>query len=246
MIAEIRDTILELVKKWSREQLEFLITLCEQNSHTFYKPGVDQVSGLVLEQLKDIFPIHKTVRQKDVGNHHILKTHETGKSIYLLGHTDTVFPPDFSFQTCRKEGDWLIGPGTADMKGGLAVLVYALKALHQTGILERLNVTLILGSDEENGSVTSRSLYETERQNASACLVAECAGEKGEIVLSRNGKAGGRLECFGHDQHVSTATPEKSSAILEIAHKVIALEALNRIMPGVTVNVGKIEGGPIE
>ena len=129
------------------------------------------------------------------------------------------------------------------MKGGLAVFVYALKALHQTGFLKKLNITLILGSDEENGSSTSRSLYEKERENASVCLVAECAGENGEIVVSRNGKAGGRLECRGRGQHVATATRKKQSAILGIAHILIALESLNEFLPGIMVNVGRIEGG---
>jgi len=140
-------------------------------------------------------------------------------------------------------GDWLTGPGTADMKGGLAVFVYALRALqHEVG-LDNLKLAVILGADEENGSATSRQLYEQERENASLCLVAECGGEKGEIVVSRNGKAGGRLDCTGRDRHVGSAQDERASAILEIAHKVIAFESLNGLMPEIRVNVGRIEGG---
>ena len=243
MKSDFQDQILDLIKRWNAEQLDFLITLCEENSYTFNKPGSDCVSGLILEKLEGIFPVHRTIEQKEVGNHHILKSRDTEKAVFLLGHTDTVFPPDHPFQTCRRDGEWLYGPGTADMKGGLAVMVYALKALHQTEVLEKLNAAMILGSDEENGSVTSHSIYAQERENASLCLVAECAGENGEIVVSRNGKAGGRLDCHGYDQHVSTATGEKASAVLELAHKVIALESLNGVFPGVLVNAGRIEGG---
>jgi glutamate carboxypeptidase len=243
MTASIQKKVLELINKWEKEQLDFLITLCEQNSYTFHKQGTDRVAAMILENLEGIFPVHKVVRQQEVGDHHILKTKETGKSVYLLGHMDTVFPPDHPFQTCKKDGDWLNGPGTADMKGGLTVMVYALRALKLLGGLEPLNVTVILGGDEENGSSTSRDIYEKERENALVCLVAECAGENGEIAVSRNGKVGGRVDCFGRDRHVGSPPEEKASAILELAQKVIAFESLNSIFPGVHVNVGRIEGG---
>ncbi|MDH4219058.1 MAG: M20/M25/M40 family metallo-hydrolase [Candidatus Aminicenantes bacterium] len=243
MTSDIQKNVLELIDRWEKEQLDFLITLCEQNSYTFHKQGTDRVTTMILEKVEGIFPFHKIVNQREVGDHHILKTKKTGKAVYLLGHTDTVFPPDHPFQTCKKDGDWLMGPGTADMKGGLAVMVYALRALKQAGGFKPLNVAMILGGDEENGSSTSRGIYEEERENAMVCLVGECAGEKGEIAVSRNGKAGGRLECLGRDRHVGSASEEKISAILELARKVIAFESLNSVFPGVYINVGQIEGG---
>lgn len=242
-MVSIHRKVLELINRWEKEQVDFLITLCEQNSYTFYKQGTDRVASLILENLEGMLPIHNLVEQQDVGNHHILKTKKKGKSVYLLGHMDTVFPPDHPFQICKKDGDWLSGPGTADMKGGLTVMVYALRTLHLLGGLEKLNVAMILGGDEENGSLTSRDIYEKERENARICLVAECAGENGEIAVSRNGKAGGRVECFGRNRHVGSPAEEKASAILELARKVIALESLNSIFSGGRINVGRIEGG---
>jgi glutamate carboxypeptidase len=123
------------------------------------------------------------------------------------------------------------------------VITYALLALDESGLLDHLDITLILSADEEIGAVTSQPIYERERVNATACLVAECAGPGGEVVLSRNGKAGLRLECSGVDEHVGRVSEDKRSAVVEIAHKVIALEALNGCVPGVTVNVGTVEGG---
>jgi glutamate carboxypeptidase len=137
----------------------------------------------------------------------------------------------------------LHGPGTGDMKGGLVVMVYALKALKEVGMLHKLNLSLILNSDEEIGSISSYFIFLEERKKATACLVAECAGPNGEIVISRNGKLGARIECFGKDRHVSNGTHEKSSAILELAHKIISIESLNAYVPGVSINVGRIEGG---
>jgi glutamate carboxypeptidase len=73
--------------------------------------------------------------------------------------------------------------------------------------------------------------------------VGECAGLNNEVVISRNGKMGGRIDCIGQGLHVSFADKSKSSAILELAHKIIRLESLNGFLPGVTLNAGKIEGG---
>jgi len=238
-----KKKVLELIHGWEEDQLEFLTSLCKQNSYSYHKQGSDRVSALICEKLEGVFPIHRVVDQKEVGNLHILKTSEQGKSVYLLGHTDTVFPPDHPFQACRKEGEWLYGPGTADMKGGLAVMVYALIALKHVSGDEFPNVAMILGGDEEIGSATSRMIYEQASKRASACLVGECAGRNGEIVVSRNGKAGGRMETYGRDAHVGSATQDKASAILELAQKVTAIESLNGIFPGVRVNVGRIEGG---
>jgi glutamate carboxypeptidase len=243
MVMDIKEKVLELIHGWEEEQHDFLIALCEQNSYTFHKQGSDRVNALILKKLEGIFPIHKVIDQKEFGDLHILKTREKGKAVYLLGHTDTVFPPNHPFQTCRREGEWLCGPGTADMKGGLAVMVYALKALNQVRGVELPNLTMILGGDEEAGSPASRKIYEQESTKAWICLVGECAGEKGEIVVSRNGKAGGRMETYGRDSHVGSATQDKASAILELVQKVIAFESLNGIFPGVRVNVGRIEGG---
>lgn len=243
MTFNIKEKILSLIDRGAEDQVDFLIKLCNQNSYTFHKKGTDRVSALILDKLEGIFPICQKVEQKKTGDHYILKSGEKGKSIYLLGHMDTVFPPDHPFQSCRREGEWLSGPGTADMKGGLAVMSYALRTLAKAGALEDLNIAMILGADEENGSPSSQKIYEQEVKSATACLGGECAGKNGEIVVSRYGKAGGQLECTGRNQHVSTVTQDKTSAILEIAHKAVAFESLNGLFPDVRVNVGRIQGG---
>jgi len=225
------------------DQLGFLVALCGQNSHTYHKAGTERVAGMILDKIRDVFRIHQVVEQAEVGNHHVLRTTEGTPSIYLLGHMDTVFPPDHPFQTCEENGQRLRGPGTGDMKGGLAVIVYALLALRDVDLLDGLPLALILSGDEEIGSATSHGIYEREREHALVCLVTECAGLHGEIVVSRNGKLGARLDCYGRDRHVGFGTHEKSSAVLELAHKTIALEALNATLPGVSLNVGRVEGG---
>jgi glutamate carboxypeptidase len=235
--------IVSFVETHGPEQIEFVINLCDQNSYTHNKAGTDHVAEMVLPHLTPILPFHRVVAEDDVGQHHVLRNRADGKAIYLVGHLDTVFPPDHEFQKCRLDDDILYGPGTCDMKGGIAVIVYALRALEAAGALDGISIAVILNADEEIGSTTSRSLFEGERDNALACLVAECAGNNGELVTSRNGKMGARIDSYGQDRHVSDGTHEKASAVLELAHQIIALESLNASQPGLSVNVGKVEGG---
>ena len=235
--------IISFLDAHAAEQLKLVIELCNQNSYSYHKAGADKVGAMLQQQLADIFPEPERVEQTEVGNHLIFRNQTLGQAIYLVGHLDTVFPPEHPFQQCRREGELLFGPGTADMKGGLAVIIYALKALQQVNLLNQFNLVVIFNSDEELGSVTSRPLFLKERARAQACLVAECAGPNHEIVTSRNGKMAIRIDCTGRDQHVTYVTRQKTSAVVALAHHIIAIESLNGKFPGVSLNVGKIEGG---
>lgn len=239
----IQKDISSYIDSCAQEQIQLVIDLCHQNSHSYNKKGVDRVGEMIMEHLTNLMPIHQVIHQKKVGDHHLLKNKNSAKAIYLVGHMDTVFPPEHSFQRCRLQKDHLHGPGTGDMKGGLAVFIYALKALKEVHLTDRLRLALILNSDEELGSIFSRSIFLEESKKALACLGGECAGHKGEIVVSRNGKMGAMIDCYGQDRHVGFGTHEKSSAVLELAHKIIALESLNASLPGVSINIGHIEGG---
>jgi glutamate carboxypeptidase len=240
---QIIKDLLTFLDTHREEQLKFLVDICNQNSYTFFKDGTDRVSDLIYPQIIDLLPHHQSITQKKIGNFHRFTNSPDKKAIYLVGHLDTVFPADFPFQKCKHQGNILYGPGTADMKGGLAIIVYTLKVLAFLQILNRLNVTLILNSDEEIGSVYSKDFILNETKNAEICLVAECAGPKGEIVVSRNGKLGARIDSWGEGRHIGHGTQEKSSAIVELAQKVLAMESLNGSLSGVSLNVGKIEGG---
>lgn len=243
MKKEIKEEILSFLNSNTQEQIQFVIDLCNQNSYSYNIEGIDRIARMILDRLNGILPEHKVIKQKNTANHHILKINPSAKSIYLVGHMDTVFPPDHPFQKCQVYGNELNGPGTGDMKGGLTVFIYALKALKEVDLLDKLSLTLILNSDEEIGSITSKSIFLEERKKALCCLVSECAGINGEIVISRNGKMGARIDCTGEDRHVGFGIHEKASAILELAHKIIFIENLNSSLPGVSLNVGKIEGG---
>ena len=243
MIESSLERIRRHVAARTDEQIRFLTTLCDQNSFTMNKGGTDRVAEMILSRLDGCFDHHRIVHNNEIGDHHVLTTAGDGEHVVLVGHMDTVFPPEHPFQRCARKGERLYGPGTADMKGGLAVFVYALLALKHTETSDGLPLTLILNADEEIGSPTSRPLFEEARRCAAACLVGECAGLHSEFVVSRNGKMGIRITSKGEDRHVGSGTHKKASAVLELAHKIVQIEGLNGFLPGVSVNVGRIEGG---
>ena len=179
---KVRKAVTSFVDLHREEQLDFLIRLCDQNSNTANKEGVDRVGNMILEHLGPILPLREAFPQEAYGSHIILRNRKSPGAVYLLGHMDTVFPPDHPFQKCQVAGDMLTGPGTGDMKGGLAVIIYALKALDHAGCLDELNLVLILGAEEEMGSITPGPMYIEESGNAAACLAAECPGPRGERV----------------------------------------------------------------
>jgi glutamate carboxypeptidase len=238
-----RDRIVSFLQARAAEQLQFVIDLGHQNSYSYNKAGTERVAGMILAKIGHLFPVHRVVEQDEVGDLQLLSTVGEGESLYLLGHMDTVFPPDHPFQECHVDGEKLHGPGCGDMKAGLATIVYAVMALAEAEVLSRIPLTVILAGDEEIGAVTSRPVYEEERKKAFACLVVEGGGPNGEIVVSRNGKIGARMDCRGQAQHVGATELQKASAILELAHKTITLESLNQEFPGVRLNVGRVEGG---
>jgi len=243
MVRKIIREIRSFLESKRDEQLQFLITICNQNSYSFNRSGVEKIAAMIDKQMQDLLPIHEIDPQPKFADHHIYRSNEWQKYIYLAGHMDTVFPPEHPFQACRIDQDLLYGPGTGDMKGGLTVIIYTLKTLQHVGILKDLPISVIFNSDEEAGSKTSASLFAREREKALIALVTECAGLKNEMVISRNGKLGARLRSYGKARHVGFGTHEKSSAILEISNKIIALESLNNSLPDFSLNVGKIEGG---
>ena len=177
------------------------------------------------------------------GDHLVLKNALEGDRVVLAGHMDTTFTDYSELPSFHLDGEHAVGPGTADMRGGLVVALEALECLRHLGCLDRCPVTVIINTDEERGSSTSHQIFEAEAAGACFAMVFECGGKGGEVVIGRRGKLSARLDVEGRAGHAADRSLEKASAILEMAHKVIAIEALNEARPGASFNVGKIRGG---
>jgi glutamate carboxypeptidase len=166
-----------------------------------------------------------------------------GPRFLLVGHVDTVFERTGERGLLARADGRARGPGAADMKGGLVVMLAALESLARSGDLGRASWTAIVNSDEELGSLGSRALIEAEARAADLGFVFESAEAQGAMVRSRRGVGQFELEVEGVAAHAGSAHAQGRSAVLELAHKVIALEALTDYTRGVTVNTGTIRGG---
>ena len=168
------------------------------------------------------------------------------RGILVLGHLDTVHPVGTLRENpCRVEGDRLYGPGGYDMKGGVFLVLEALGQLRAPGSTA-LPVDLLLVPDEETGSHASRAAIEQFAGRARYALVAEPArADAGKCVTARKGTGMVRLEVRGRPAHAGVNHDRGRSAIREMAHQVLALEAMTDYARGITVNVGTIHGGTV-
>jgi glutamate carboxypeptidase len=167
-----------------------------------------------------------------------------GPRVLLIGHTDTVFEPGtVAERPFRVEGDRAFGPGVSDMKGGLLTGFFAVEALQDAGVDGYGRITYVCNPDEEIGSPWSREAIRAEAAEADVAFVLEGARENGDVVSSRKGVSDFRIEIVGRAAHAGVEPERGRSAVLEAAHKTVALHDLNGRWPGVTVNVGVVQGG---
>jgi glutamate carboxypeptidase len=129
------------------------------------------------------------------------------------------------------------------MKGGLVAGIFALKALSEAGLLKNLPLSFVLSSDEEIGSKRSKALIRQEAEKSACAFVLEGGGLNGEVVTGRKGNLSARLTVAGRAGHAAFAGPDKTSAVVEMAHKILAIEALNDFSAGILANVGTVSGG---
>ena len=167
-----------------------------------------------------------------------------GAGVLVLCHLDTVHPIGaFGPAPFRVEDGKAVGPGTADMKGGVVIALAALRDIIEAGRETPLALRFLITSDEEVGSPTSRALIEEEGERAKYALVVEPARNGGRIVTSRRGVGRYRMEAHGRASHAGVAHGDGRSAIAEIARQVLAVEAMTDHARGLTFNIGRIGGG---
>jgi glutamate carboxypeptidase len=164
--------------------------------------------------------------------------------VLLLGHFDTVWPVGQLEKMPLREADGrLHGPGVFDMKSGIGAAMLAIRALTERSLPDRPSLIMLLTSDEEVGSETSRQTIEATALECQAVLVLEPSLPGGAAKTSRKGCGEFELIVHGISAHAGLDPGKGASAIHELARQILAIEALQDLDLGISLNVGVISGG---
>ena len=218
---------------------------CESPSDD--KAAVDACGALVAEHVRALGGRVKAHRQRAFGDVLELRFGRRGKSraaspVMLLGHIDTVWPlGTLNSMPCRVAEGRLWGPGTLDMKSGVAMALIAIEMLGEAGLLKR-EVVLLLNSDEEVGSPVSRSITEMLARECEAVYVLEPA-QGLAYKTARKGTGNWRIEIKGLAAHAGVDFEKGASAIRELARVVETVSGWTDLKRGLTVSVGLAGGG---
>ena len=236
--------------------LEMLERITNINSGSLNKAGINELASIFSDELKQLgFTLSSLAGETiempscpgsdyniDVADHVLASKNGSGPKLLMMGHLDTVFPPNSPFQKFSRKGDSMYGPGVSDMKGGLVVMLYALKALTEHGPLPTKAITVLLNSDEEIGSLSSRKYLEEQAVLHDWGLVYEASGND-RLIRERKGLGQARFVVHGRASHAGGAHQQGRSAIKELAYKIVQIEDMTDYEAGVTVNVGVVSGG---
>ena len=201
--------------------------------------------GQVRNKIKEIIHQRLNVDCEEIitqSTRNVLYTTLTNEEqpILLVGHYDTVHP--INKLEIKQEKNTLYGPGVLDMKAGIIQSIWACKALKDLN-LEIPPVHLLFNGDEEIGSVDSKDIILDKATNAKLALILEPGVENGDVKTGRKGSRSCAITIYGKAAHAGNHPEDGVNAILEMAHHTIALQNLNNLEIGTTVNVGKIHGG---
>lgn len=224
----------------------FLAQIVDMDSPTLDKALCDAVGEVLAAKARSIGMSVERDRQTEYGDNLVCRAGQDrpGPRILMVGHFDTVYAAGtVARRPWRIEGDKAYGCGLYDMKGGLALGLFALEALSSAHGGWPLPVTFIFNSDEELGSKASRRVIVEEAKRHDLALVLEPGRPGPALTISRKGVGFFHIVVSGREAHAG-ADPEKGiNAVVEAAHKIVAIEALNAPGLGTTVTPGVVSGG---
>lgn len=251
-LTELENRIIAIAERDKESAIALLARTVNINSGTMNHLGVKAVGDIFAEEFKDLGLTTTWHDMSEVNRAGHLFAETAGESgsrcLLLIGHLDTVFEPDSPFQTFERQGDHATGPGVNDMKGGDVVILYALKALKEVGVLDDLNlIVALIGDEEKSGSPKSISRYHL-IEASKRCDIAlgfEIATSLNAATVARRGSSGWRLDVTGKRAHSAGIFNDEvgSGAIFEAAR---ILNQFHEQLTGeeyLTFNPGVILGG---
>lgn len=239
------EAIVQAVAERAGAMLAFLESVVNMDSPTEDKALADKVGDAFQAKAESLGLVATRDVQAGFADNRICRLAKgRGPRVLMIGHFDTVYEAG----TCarrpfRIEGERALGPGALDMKGGLTIGLFALEALRAALGEIPLDVTFIFNSDEEIGSPQSRKAIFAEVPRHDLALVLEPGRPGPGITIGRKGVGIFRMAIEGREAHAG-AEPEKGiNSIVEAAHKILAIQALNDAGAGTTVTPGVVAGG---
>lgn len=225
-----------------------LIEFVKIESPSTDKAALDRMGQALAAYLQPLTPDIEIDIQAEAGNNIIarwgaMNSEDSGGFLFLC-HFDTVHPIGMLAENpVRVEGGELYGPGVYDMKGSIVQVVTALRALQDREKWPSVPVTALFTSDEEVGSRGARSLIQGLAAQAQVTLCMEPALHGGGVKTGRKGVGNFKVTVHGKAVHAGADHSSGVNAIEEMAHQIMALQALTDYKRGTTVNVGVIQGG---
>ena len=222
--------------------------LVEMESPSTDKLAIDLLGGRIAGWLREAGGRVEFHHAVTAGDHLVARwgdlSHTRDGGILIMCHMDTVYPLGaLALQGCREADGRLTGPGVLDMKASIAIALTALSALQESRGLPHRPITFLISSDEEIGSDSSRVLIEDLAREHALVLCMEPALPDGSLKTWRKGVGDFTLVARGKSAHAGADHERGANAIGEMAHHVLALQALTDYSKGTTVNVGVISGG---
>jgi glutamate carboxypeptidase len=248
--SQVASAYLAFCQQHEGEMLSLLRKMVEIESPSDDKAAVDRMGSFSAEAFERLGGQVTFYPQQAAGNH--LKAEfaggasdrASGKPVLLLGHFDTVWPMGTlaKMPFYMKDGR-AFGPGVYDMKAGIAMMMFALRALKEAGTTHR-PVTILLDTDEEVGSTTGRPIVEATAKDCEAVLVLEPSqGPQGHLKTSRKGVGDITIRVRGRASHSGVDFEKGRSAIVELARQLLEIVKFTDLSRGITVNPGVIQGG---
>ncbi|HSS98164.1 MAG TPA: M20 family metallopeptidase, partial [Terriglobales bacterium] len=246
MIETIKDR-LRYCEERKNQMVNFTRDMVEIESPSDNKQAVDRVSALIASRFEGIGGRIRFHCTANFGDHLQIdfESSHRAKPVLLLGHYDTVYPlGTLAKMPCRLDKGRLYGPGVYDMKAGIALMVTAIDAVRAAhGEFPRA-ITVLLVSDEEVGSESSRVITEILAKKSAEVFVCEPSyGPKGAVKTARKGIGEYQLMVTGKASHAGLDFEKGESAIVELAAQIGKISRLVNLKRGITLNAGLVQGG---
>jgi glutamate carboxypeptidase len=244
VLEDARRMLRDVQQKSVLSTIEYLVRL---ESPSGDKQALDALATYLGHALRGMGASIEVVPNEHGGDHVLARFAGPGskRPALVLGHFDTVWPKGtINRLPFRIEADGrAFGPGIFDMKAGVAALLWALPMLKSSAGTNPRPIWVLLTSDEEIGSPTSRGLIENLARECAYVLVLEPPLADGGLKTARKGVGRFRLEIEGRAAHAGAAPDQGRSAVIELAHQIFAIQKLQDLSAGTTINIGTVAGG---